>query len=149
MIMRTLLKNTLRNVTLLLGLSMAVLVPVAMAASNQPLKTLRAREAEERALDREARFTGKVCGTSIRTRIDWSSASDWPASVSIAKSCDGALSALEAICRSDRSRGSRVTSFVCSGDGGGPSLSGGTLYYGASPGGNGFGETKGYLEGQL
>ncbi len=131
------------------GLIAAIVVPVAAASSLQPLKTIRAREVEERQLDREAGFTGKVCGTSIQTSIDWSSTTGWPENVSIAKACDGALGALEAICRADSSRGSKVNSFVCTGDGSGPSLSGGTLYYGATPGGNGFGATKSYLEGEL
>lgn len=126
-----------------------VAVPAMASVADESLKTLRAREAEERQLDREAGFTGKVCGTSIRTRIDWSSTGDWPENVSIAKSCDGALSALEAICRGDSSRGSRINSFVCTGDGSGPSLSGGTLQYGATPGDNGFSSTKSYLEGEL
>lgn len=124
-------------------------VPVLAAVSSQPLRDLRAREAEERELAAEAAFTGQVCGTSISADIDWASASDWPANVSIAKICDGALSALEAICRADRSRGSQVSSFECAGDGTGPDLSRGTLRYGASPGENAFSDTKAYLESEL
>jgi len=114
------------------------------------LKTLRAREAEERRLAAETRFTGQTCGTSIRPRIDWSSVPDsWPSGVSIVKSCDGALGALETICRGDQSRGKKVTSFVCAGDSDGPSLSGSTLRYGASPGDNGFNDTKALLDSEL
>ena len=138
------------RIAALLGLCACVAVPMVSAAyANQPLRTLRAREAAERELDQEAGFTGKVCGTSISTRIDWATAADWPENANIAKACDGALGALEAICRSDRSRGSRITSFVCSGDGSGPDLSGSTLYYGATPGQSGFDETKSFLEGEL
>ncbi len=134
---------------LMIGVLGSFVAPTLALSSNQPLKTLRAREKEEKQLDQEAGFTGNVCGTNISTRIDWDSAQDWPESASITKVCDGALSALEAICRGDQSRGKKITSFVCAGDGAGPNLSGSTLRYGGVPGGNGFDDTKDYLEGKL
>ncbi|MEL6111462.1 MAG: hypothetical protein AAFR20_01535 [Pseudomonadota bacterium] len=132
----------------LAGVMAAASVPVFAAMTVQPLKTLRAREAEERELAEEAAFTNEVCGTSIRATIDWSTAESWPEQESIAKVCDGALSALESICRSDASRAQSISSFECAGDGTGPSLGGGSLRYGASPGGasSAFSETKAYLE---
>jgi len=130
------------------AISVAV-VPVLSAIASQPLKTLRAREAEERDLAEEAAFTSQVCGTTIRASIDWSSAQNWPENESIAAICDGALSALESICRSDAGRASSVSSFECAGDGSGASLSGGTLRYGASPGDSAFSETKAFLDGEL
>lgn len=119
------------------------------AADAQTLKVLRAQDAEEEALDREAAFTSSVCGTNIDAQIDWRSVIDWPEGYSLAKACDSALGAVEAVCRSDASRGKRLSHFVCAGDGAGPSLSGSTLRYGASPGGNGFAETQDYLEDAL
>lgn len=127
----------------------AMMLFVGAGADAQSLKTLRAQEAEEAALDREAAFTSSVCGTQINARIDWRSAADWPEGVSLAEACDGALGAVEAVCRADASRTSRISSFVCAGDGAGPDLSGATLRYGASPGGNGFSETRAYLESAL
>jgi hypothetical protein len=117
----------------------------------QSLKTIRAQEAEEASLSREAAYTNSVCGTSIDARIDWRSVAGWPENKSIADACGDALSALEAVCRSGdgRSRAAKVSSFVCAGDGSGPQLRGGTLRFGASPGGGGFSETRSLLEGAL
>jgi len=121
---------------------------IASVASAQSLKELRGQESENAALNREAAYTQSVCGNSISASIDWRSAADWPEDVSIAASCDGALGALEAMCRNDASRpkAQRVTRFICAGDGSGASLRGGTLRYGASPGGNGYSDTKALLE---
>jgi hypothetical protein len=120
-------------------------------ATAQSLKEMRSQNAEDGALDREAAYTESVCGTSISASIDWRSAADWPAGVSIVASCDGALGALEAICRTKdgKSRAKRISRFVCAGDGSGASLSGGTLRYGASPYDNGFTETKKLLDSDL
>jgi hypothetical protein len=111
----------------------------AATASAQSLKDLRARERENRELASQAAFTSEVCGRPIAASIDWSTAEDWPAGESIAAVCDGALGAVETICR----RGSTnvVHRFVCAGDGSGADLSGKTLRYGASPGGNGYAQT--------
>ena len=113
-------------------------------AAAQSLKESRAQQSEERALEREAAFTQSVCGSTIDVFIDWRSAADWPDGASIASSCDGALAALEAVCR--KGNAPRVTRFVCAGDGSGASLRGGTLRYGASPGDNGFAETRSVIE---
>ena len=131
-----------------LGVSMSVgLTP----SSAQSLREIRAQEAEENALDREVAYTESVCGISLSARIDWRSAADWPSSSSLASACDGALGALEAICRnnSGRTKAQRISSFVCAGDGSGASLRGGSLRYGASPGGSGFSETKALLDSSL
>ncbi|WP_425410309.1 hypothetical protein [Hyphococcus sp.] len=114
-------------------------------AASQSLKESRAQNAEERALSREASFTQSVCGMDFDIVIDWRSAADWPDGASIADSCDGALGALEAVCR--RGDAPQITRFVCAGDGSGASLRGGTLRYGASPGDNGFSETMSALGG--
>lgn len=120
-------------------------------ASAQSLKEIRAHEAEEKALQREAAFTESMCGISLNVSIDWRSAADWPANVSLTNACDGALGALEAICRTStgKSRAKRVTRFICAGDGSGASLRGGSLRYGASPGENGFADTKAVLDNEL
>ena len=110
----------------------------AATASAQSLKDLRARERENRALASEAAYTSKICGRSIAASIDWSTAEDWPAGESLAAVCDGALGAVETICR--RGRTNVVDRFVCAGDGSGADLSGKTLLYGAEPGGNGYAE---------
>lgn len=129
----------------------AVCVVIGAAASAQSLKEIRARETNEQALEREAAYTRSVCGHSLTATIDWRSAANWPDDVSLAASCDGALGALEAICRNraGKAKAQRVTRFVCAGDGGGASLRGGTLRYGASPGENGFSETKALLDSAL
>ncbi len=120
-------------------------------AAAQSLKEMRARESEDSALAREAAYTNSICGSSLTASIDWRSVANWPAHVSLADSCDGALGALEAICRSGegKARAKRVTRFVCAGDGSGASLRGGTLRYGASPGVSGFAETKSVLDSGL
>lgn len=123
---------------ILLVLSCAAALSAA-TASAQSLKDLRAQERETRELARQAAFTSEVCGQSISASIDWASAADWPAGESLAAVCDGALGAVETICR--RGRTSVVTRFVCAGDGSGAELSGKTLRYGASPGGNGYAAT--------
>lgn len=128
----------------------AALALTAASANAQSLKSLRAQEAEETALANEAAYTAQVCGSRLSARIDWRSAADWPDSVSLAATCDRALSALEAVCRSGAKPGARsIASFVCAGDGAGPSLSGSTLRYGAAPGADGFSATRSYLESAL
>jgi len=114
------------------------------SAFTQSLREIRAQEAEEQALEREASFTQSVCSMNFDVVIDWRSAADWPDGSSIADSCDGALGALEAACR--RGNAPRISRFVCAGDGSGASLSGGTLRYGASPGDNGFSDTRAVLQ---
>lgn len=128
----------------------AAIAPWA-SVSAQSLKEIRAREAEESALDREVAFTRSVCGNSLSGAIDWRSAADWPDEISLADSCDGALGALEAACRKPdgKAKAKRVSRFICAGDGAGASLSGGALRYGASPGANGFAETKALLDQEL
>ncbi|GJL91432.1 hypothetical protein [Hyphococcus sp.] len=122
----------------------SLLAGAAAPAAAQSLRESRAQQSEERALEREAAFTQSVCGSNIDVMIDWRTAADWPDGASIAASCDGALSALEAACR--KGKAPRVTRFVCAGDGSGASLRGGTLRYGASPGDNGYAETRSVLE---
>lgn len=111
----------------------------AAGASAQSLKDLRAQERENRELARQAAFTSEVCGQTIAASIDWASAADWPAGESLAAVCDGALGAVETVCR--RGRTKVVSRFVCAGDGSGAELSGKTLRFGASPGGNGYAAT--------
>jgi len=126
-----------------------MLVPGSAHAEAQPLKTLRYREAEETELKKEVAFTNQVCGTTITARILWDTADRWPEDQSIAAACGGALSALEAICRAGADRAAGLKTFQCAGDGTGPTLSGPSLKYGASPGKNGFAETKAFLESRL
>lgn len=109
------------------------------AALGQSLRDLRAQESENKALAREASYTSEVCDRPLPASIDWSRSMDWPAKVSLAEACDGALGAIETICRAGKKN--VVRSFVCSGDGSGPSLSGGVLQYGAAPGVNGYAAT--------
>ena len=122
----------------------------APMAAAQSLKSLRAQEAEDAALAQEAAFTAQVCGSRLDAQIDWRASANWPDGQSLAAACDRALGALEAVCRSGtKSRARSISSFVCAGDGAGPSLSGATLRYGAAPGADGFAETRAYLEGAL
>lgn len=137
------------NARRLIGIVLSGLVLATAGASAQSLKSLRQQEADNAALEREAAYTSSVCGTPIGARIDWSSAASWPENDSLAAACDGALGALETVCRNDKARGGKVRTFVCAGDGGGPSLSGGTFRYGASPGGDGYSSALGYLESNL
>ena len=131
-----------------LAFSLAVSLPTASAES---LKERRAQAAEEASLQNEANYTANICGTAIRATILWSTTTTWPANQSIAKACDGALGAIEAMCRTGREADvqAKVKSFQCLGDGSGPSLKGGTMTYGATPGTNGFQQTRNYLERQL
>ena len=123
--------NARRNLAL-------VLAGMALLSAGASAQSLRQQEADNAALAREAAYTSSVCGAPIGARIDWSAAGSWPEHESLAAACDGALSALETVCRSDKARGARVRSFVCAGDGVGPSLSGGVFRYGASPGGDSY-----------
>lgn len=119
---------------------LAASVAAALApASAQSLRDLRAQEADERALEREAAYTSEICDRTISARIDWASAKYWSAGESLADACDGALGAVETICRDGRK--DVVHHFVCAGDGSGASLSGKTLRYGASRGSNGYAAT--------
>ncbi|MHA7872729.1 MAG: hypothetical protein ACX939_10295 [Hyphococcus sp.] len=131
--------------------SLAALTAFCGVSAAQSLKEIRARESEEARLAREARYTQSVCDHSFSARIDWSSAADWPQGSSLAASCDGALGAVEAFCRTEagKRRIKRVTSFICAGDGAGPRLQSGALRYGAAPGDNGFAETQALLESAL
>ncbi|MEM9496061.1 MAG: hypothetical protein AAGA09_08660 [Pseudomonadota bacterium] len=124
---------------------------VTAGARAQSLQELRAQEAEEAALAKEAQYTSSLCQTSISTRIDWRTAANWPDGVSLSTSCDAALGAIEWFCRTPdgRTRVKRITTFVCKGDGTGPSLAGGALSYGAKPGVNGFEATRSYLSEKL
>ena len=124
-------------------LAVVVACGAATPGVAQSLKSSRAQAEEERALATEAGYTSDVCGVEISTQIDWSSADDWPEGVSLAEACGGALSAIEASCRAGAA--TPVRTFVCAGDGGGASLSGDTLRFGASPNGDAYGETAGVL----
>lgn len=136
------------------GLSLlAALAALAAAgdAGAQSLKSLRTQDAEQAALAHQIDYTNSVCGTHIRSSIDWTSLRGWPANANIVEVCDGALGALEAMCRSDdgKNRVRKVAAFVCAGDGAGPSFSGSTLRYGASPSGDGFSEMMRYIQNAL
>ncbi|MEM8935953.1 MAG: hypothetical protein AAGC77_06055 [Pseudomonadota bacterium] len=116
-------------------------------SSAQSLKESRARAEETQAIQDQAQYTAHVCGNNLRARIDWSSLDTWPDGLSISDACDGALSALEAMCRGDgKDDAQSIAQFVCAGDGGGASLSAGTLRYGASPDGDAFSATKALLD---
>lgn len=133
------------------GCLLIALATAPAPACAQSLKTLRARAAEETALAREIAYTNTVCSSDMAASIDWGSAAGWPAG-GLAAACDNALGALEAACRSSgkaKARAQALNNFVCAGDGSGPSLRGGSFRYGASIGGNGFAETKSYLDGAL
>lgn len=124
----------------------ALVVCIASSpVSGQSLRDMRAEEAQDAALAREAAYTSEVCGRTISASVDWPSARSWPGGTGVVEACDGALGAVETTCRAGRK--SLVASFVCAGDGTGPELSGGTLRYGASRGGNSFAETKAFLDG--
>jgi len=125
-----------------------MLVPSVMA---QSLKSIRAQQAEQEVLDNEVAYTNSVCGGSITAKIDWKSAANWPDGNSLAGACDDALGAVEAICRGagGKAKSAKIKSFVCKGDSGGVSFSGSTLTFGATPGQNGFADTKAYLDGAL
>jgi len=129
----------------------SALLAMASPAFAESLSALRAQEAEETALAKEAQYTSSLCRMPLATSIDWRTVANWPDNVRLSQTCDGALGAIEWVCKTPqgRNRAKRITRFVCAGDGSGPSLKDGTLRYGASPDGNGFAETKAYLEGNL
>jgi hypothetical protein len=137
-----------RRIVLLLS-ALACASAVFAAASAQSLREIRAREADNEAFSSEVAYTRLLCENGLTGEIDWSSAADWPSDQSLAAACDGALGALEAMCRSDagKARAQRITHFVCAGDGDGASLRGETLRYGASPGSGGFDDVMALLEG--
>lgn len=120
-------------------IAVGLLALAATPAGAQSLRDLRAQDREERALAREAAYTSEVCDGAVSASIDWASARRWPERESLSEACDGALGAVETICRAGRKN--VVRQFVCAGDGSGPSLTGKTLRYGASPGSNGYAAT--------
>lgn len=132
-------------------LAIAAALFAASGAGAQSLKSLRVQDAEDAALSREIAYTNSVCGADMDARIDWRSAANWPDGESLAEACGGALSALEAVCRAakGKARASSLSTFTCAGDGSGPSLSGGSFRYGASPGGDSYSDTKSYLDSML
>lgn len=130
-------------------LALTLGVAATTSANAQSLRESRAREAAEAALTREAAFTETVCASRIAASIDWPSAATWPADADLVEACDGALGALEAVCRADKTRGAKVKAFVCAGDDTGPTLNGGVLRFGASPRENGFAKTKALLDARL
>ena len=135
-----------------IGCFVASTAAAAPIDDDKTLGELRIRQAEERLLSEEAAFTSSQCQTNIAARINWSRSSSWPGGgKGIAKSCDAALSAVEAVCRGGKAAQVRekVKTFECSGDGSGPSLQGTTLKFGAQPGSNGFDATRAYLDGKL
>lgn len=130
-----------------LGCLIAVLF--AAGANGQSLKALRAQESEREALSREVAYTNSVCNSSMTASIDWRSLAGWPKDENLVAACDGALGAIEAMCRASgevKARIGSLNNFICAGDGSGPSLGRASFRYGASPGVNGFSETKGYLD---
>ena len=139
----------MKRLLALIATAVALCAPLCLAA--QSLQEIRARENEDKALDREIAYTRSVCDSSISASIDWRSTASWPEGKSLVAPCDGALGALEAVCRSKdgASKAKRINRFICAGDGSGASLRGGTLRYGAQPGRNGFAETKAVLDREL
>ena len=116
--------------------------------AQESLRDMRAQQHDEADLRREAAFTSSVCETRISASINWGRSQNWsPAHGSLVDACDDALSALEAVCRGGLKAQvqAKIKNFQCFGDGSGPSLSGGTLRYGAG-GGNGYDRTRAYLE---
>lgn len=137
---------------LLAALAAATWPAGVLAYQDESLAAARVRQEESRSLQAETAFTNDVCGISLQSRIIWKKSESWPNDgKGIAKACDGALGAMESLCRSGRKAdiAGAIKSFQCSGDGSGPSLSGKTLRFGASPGGNGFQSTKAFLEANL
>ena len=132
-------------------LSAFAILAAASGAGAQSLKSLRAQNAEEAARAHQIAYTNSVCGTHISSSIDWTSLRAWPENGNIVEACDGALGALEAMCRSGdgKKRVQKLSAFVCAGDGAGPSLSGSTLRYGASPSGDGFSQMMSYIQNAL
>lgn len=114
--------------------------PIFMVgASAQSLKALRSQSIEEGALQNEAAYTAKQCGDALTASIDWTASGSWPEDQSLAHACDGALSAIEAVCR--RPDAPSIKSFICAGDGRGAELSGSRLRYGAGTGRDAYQET--------
>lgn len=58
---------------------------------------------QSRKLSEEAEFTSETCGTRIRASLHWDSflARDGRVSTNVYRECDGALSAIERICRDE------------------------------------------------
>ena len=119
-----------------------------VGAQAQSLKEARAKEASNAALEREAIYTRQVCGSSLLASIDWASTSRWPSDADLVAKCDGALGAIETVCRKKNTRAAAqsISRFVCAGDGKGAELNGATLRYGAAPDANGFYETHSVLK---
>lgn len=101
------------------------------ALAAQSLKEIRAQQAEERMLEDQAGYTQQLCGIRFSVSIDWSSFDRWPEGADVARACDRGLSEIETQCRNGEAP--RISRFICTGDGSGAYMSGGTLEYGASP----------------
>lgn len=121
-------KGIFRTRALLVAAGFLCAAPTAVTA--QSLREMRAQEAQEEALQREAAFTEQLCGISLQASINWRSFSDWPEGANVARACDRGLSDIETRCR--KGAAPRVSRFVCTGDGSGANYSGATMTYGAS-----------------
>lgn len=86
----------------------AVLVPLflssapALAAESTYRERMMMQD-QSRKLSEEAEFTSEICGTRISASLRWDSflARDGRVSTNVYRECDGALSAIERICRDE------------------------------------------------
>lgn len=117
-------------------------------AGAQSLKAARAKDAEFSRLSQEASYTNKMCDASFSARIDWAASRNWPPAISLAEACNGALGAIEAMCRSKegKAQAGRIAVFTCAGDGRGPVFAGGEMRFGANPRGDSYASMTRFLE---
>lgn len=127
---------------LALGLALAVcLTPTpryTQTSYADDAPSLRERQAmrdQERRLNSEAEFTSKICDTQISASIHWSSFNTRGSGLSVVGYCDVALSAIERICREDKSKvKGRLRSLQCgAGEKRAVELTGATLRYAVGP----------------
>lgn len=100
-----------RRVAALLGLALILVAAEPLLGAFAPaeaagpsLQERRHQRDQEKRLNDEAEFTSKICETRISASIHWQSFSTRGGSQNVVGYCDVALSALERICRENKSK---------------------------------------------
>ncbi len=109
------------RLAVLLGLALTLVLARPLFDSLAPaeaagpsLQERRHQRDQEKRFSDEAEFTSKICGTRISASIHWPSFSTRGSAMNVVGYCDVALSALERICREDKSKvQSRISHVQC------------------------------------
>lgn len=107
----------------------------AAEAAGPSLQERRHQRDQDKRLSNEAEFTSKICETGISASIHWPSFETRGRNMNVVGRCDVALSALERLCRENKSKvQSSVRHVQCgAGDKRAVVISGSTIRYAVGP----------------